>query len=189
MTDWKMLTNVAQNTLDGVITDWQENPYRWNQEIDLHIAFASRLSLAFHKLGCGYVEGNYSEGKELGFPHQMWDRVASQYTVDLGDNLGKVKPDVVVWEDIPYPDHPPEAWPIAWACEVKYGDSPSGLSLARDLEKLELLVKRQLAKSGCAIEFIFGRSDQTAPSGVLEKWPNRTKGTSLRALSVYLRKL
>ena len=122
MANYPYLVNIAWNTVDTFIEEWQHEPYRWDTEKDIQVELASRLSSVYKIIGYGTLMGNYPNAI-LGFESsQKGNRVGCEHTISYTyENKPKnCYPDIIVWDDIDNPNSPPADWPILWVCEIKH---------------------------------------------------------------------
>ena len=155
--------DTAKNVITAVMKQWQKEPFRWSRELDIQAEIGGRLSRVLELQGFGSVHGSYGHGRPDFPDHQTWARVAYESYVPYTDVMGKLHrchPDIVVWDDLTgdiEPDYPKgEVWPIAWACEIKYGSSDSG---DRDKQKLAVLLAQGRIRRGCFLEVHFFRAN------------------------------
>jgi hypothetical protein len=153
MAAYPALVQTAWDIVETFLKQWTREPYRWNNEIDAQVAIAGRLTAACDLIGRGTLLGGY---QNLLPPRpQVWSRVSCEpkvYYKNADDERRHCFPDIVIWDDIPDPEHPPDAdghgfWPILWACEIKYIQSED--AGVWDLEKMQYLVKQERARYGC----------------------------------------
>ncbi len=90
---------------------------------------------------------------------QSWSRVSCEPYVGYEFNSEPhwCFPDIVIWADDRSRNKGPGGdtstpWPIAWACELKYGSSNKG---EWDVKKLRLLIEQGKIEYGCAINIHF----------------------------------
>ncbi len=163
------LVQTAHHITDQFLRDWQSQPYRWDYELDVQIELASRLSAFCRLIGQDTVAGHYPEHLVPGYPApQQWPRIVCEAKITYRYSDGAIytcRPDIVIWDDIPDPRHPPieSQWPILWACEIKYhAEEPDDW----DSEKLTYLSEQGQVQYGCWITML--RS--IAPSGMGITW-------------------
>jgi hypothetical protein len=164
MAVYPYLVQIAWDTVEKFLRDWQYEPYRWSQEIDIQTEIASRICSVYRIIGYDTVMGNYS-GAVSGFErNQKWNRVCCEPTIRYKYTDGKIyncKPDIVVWDDIPDPDSPPDAtedsnWPMLWLCEIKFeGKKEENW----DIEKMKYLLTQNDAKYACWLNLSRKRAD------------------------------
>jgi hypothetical protein len=158
------LVQIAWDTVEKFLRDWQCEPYRWAQEIDIQMEIANRICSIYQTIGRDTVVGNYS-GAVSGFERsQRWNRVCCEPTIQYKYTDGKIykcKPDIVVWDDIPDPDSPPDQvegsnWPMIWLCEIKFkGKEEENW----DIEKMKYLLLQNDAKYACWLNLHRKRAD------------------------------
>lgn len=159
MAAYPYLVQMAWGVVEKFVKDWQAQPYRWDQEIDVQAEISSRLSTAYGIIGKDTVEGNY-KGAVPGFEHdQTWNRVCCEQKVNYEDENGKRHhcfPDIIVWDDIDDPDSPPDNWPVLWACEIKvnFGGEKGPDQVSWDIEKLTYLVERGIVQYACWLNLL-----------------------------------
>ncbi len=155
------LVELAWDVCHQFLLEWQVNPYRWDQEIDVQAELASRLATLCRLTGQEYVIDNNQEAPRGFEGRQEYGRVACEPAVRYLYSDGREHtcyPDVVLWDDCNEPDRCRDHWPVLWACEIKYhGRDPQGW----DLEKLRYLVSRgTVVKYGCWIQMIRRRAKE-----------------------------
>lgn len=154
---------LAWDIVETFLHDWQKEPYRWNQEIDVQVEIAGRLSTALKVIGKDTVKGNYHDAVSGFEGRQVWNRVCCEPKLWLGPGE-YCFPDVVVWDDIQNPDQPPDAipgrnWPAIWLCEIKLDWSDTS---RWDKEKLEQLISKDIARSAVGLELFRRRAEPGA---------------------------
>jgi len=165
------LVGIAWKVVENFLSEWSQQPYRWNREIDVQVAIAYRLTVACDLIGQGTLIGNYPSVLP-GFRPQVWNRVSCEPKVIYTFTDGKQYhcfPDIVIWDDIPDPDNPPDTqeggfWPILWACEIKYTEGSDYGTW--DREKMEFLLDQKIVKFGCWVQM--RREVGTGPAWVRE---------------------
>lgn len=178
MASYPYLVQTAWWTLRGVLEQWQQEPFRWARERDLQAEIGGRLNQVFSLLGLGTITGPYGHGLPEYPDVQKWARVAFEPYVPYFSNSQKARchPDIVIWDDLngrKVPNYENgEIWPIAWACELKYGSRDKG---GRDLTKLHLLIEQQQIRHGCLVNVEFPR----AADGSGITWEKTDKGRFL----------
>ena len=110
------LVQIAWDTINQFIFDWQKQPYKWGTEINIQAEIYSRLSNAYNLIGKGTVTRNY-KGAARGFErNQIWNRVSCEEKVNYKYKDGKKYhcfPDLIIWDEVDNPDCPPdENWPM-----------------------------------------------------------------------------
>lgn len=153
----------ALNTVNAVARKWQDNPFLWARERDIQAEIGGRLSQIFTLQGLGDVKGSYGHNMRDFEDTQTWSRVAFEpyvpYVYGEAGEATRCHPDVVIWDDLNdrkppnYQDY--ETWPIAWACEIKYGSRDSG---DWDRWKLRLLIEQERIAAGCTIQIHYNRT-------------------------------
>lgn len=180
--NYPFLVSVARKTVEKLVDDWKETPYKWNRERDIQVELSSRLNQMFSIIGKDTLEGRYDSVKSGYKDRQHWARVCCEPHLKYIYKNGKkysCYPDVVIWDDIPDPESPPDDWPILWACEIKYTSSrPSSW----DIEKLEYLIKQKRIKFGCWLTLRFETSEQRNSSD----WKRNKLGPKLWTCEAYL---
>jgi hypothetical protein len=167
------LVEIAWDTVNRLLADWQREPYRWSKEIDFQVELASRLGTVLDVLGRGTIVANYPDPIPGFEKRQIWSRVCCEakvkYVYEDGASYDCL-PDVVVWDDIPDADHPPDdgdgAYPILWLCEIKLDAAKPG---NWDVEKLTYLVTQDRARFGCWLNLT--RSRCTSGTGISWRKP------------------
>lgn len=162
MANYPYLVNIAWDTVQKFIKDWQREPYRWPMERDVQVELASRISSVYKIIGRDTVRGNYSDAIP-GFEHnQNWNRVSCEHTLSYIYKDGKryrCHPDIIIWDDIDNPDSPPDAagdrnWPMLWLCEIKLrGDEEESW----DIEKMKYLLTQRDTKYACWLNLFLER--------------------------------
>ena len=127
------LVQIAWDTINQFISDWQKQPYRWGVEKNTQAEIYSRLSNVYSLIGKGTITGNY-KGAGRGFGcNQAWNRVSCEEKISYKYKDGKKYhcfPDLILWDEIKNPDSPPdENWPMLWMCEIK---ANSGNALSQE---------------------------------------------------------
>lgn len=154
--NYPLLVNVAWRATEQLVVEWQAKPYKWEREADLQAELVGRLRQVFGILGDQEILGNYGDALPGYEKRQWWSRVAAEPHVPLKvhGQMRRCHPDVVIWDDIPESNSPPEEWPILWACEIKYGfHTPS----SGDMDKLQMLIEQEKARFGCWLDVRFAR--------------------------------
>ena len=160
MAAYPFMIQTAWNVLRPVLDQWQNEPFRWARERGLQAEIGGRLNQVFSLQGLGTVTGSYGHLlPEYPEDIQSWARVAYEPRVPYKFNEGKYNcfPDIVIWDDFDgIPDYlNDEIWPIAWACELKYGSNNYG---EWDMEKLRLLIDQKKVTYGCSVNVQFSRT-------------------------------
>jgi len=148
------LVQIAWNTIDQFINDWQHEPYRWAREIDIQAEIANRISIAYKDIDKDTVIGNYKDAIPGFEKNQKWNRVCCEPKI-IYTYKDKKKypcyPDIVIWDDIDNPDSPPDQnknknWPMLWICEIKLNQKEAA---DWDINKMKYLINQGAAKYGC----------------------------------------
>ena len=94
---YPFLVDVAWGIVETLVTDWQETPYMWANEADLHVELASRLQRTYTALGWGEIQGRYDDWME-DVENTYSARVSSAPTIhyDYEGERSHCKPDIVV---------------------------------------------------------------------------------------------
>lgn len=180
MAHYPHLVQLAWHVVEQLVTDWTKNPHYWEREIDIQSELKGRLSTIFSLTGFGEVKSQ----EEIELPSRKistyrYSRVACEPSISYKYSDGKqyrAMPDIVVWDTLPQPLKQPDAWPILWACEIKYKNfSPSDW----DVEKLGYLLDQQQISFGCWL--VFHMDDSEEPSVT---WEKTTHGTRLWTCTV-----
>lgn len=181
MATYPFLVQTAWNTLGELLRQWQREPFLWAREIHIQAELGGRLSQVLSLQGMGTLTGSYGHGLRHFDERQTWSRVGYQPNIPYryGDKLLRCHPDVVIWDDVdelgkpPSPDYASgHTWPIAWACELKYGSADSG---EWDAEKLKLLLADGRIKFGCAVNVHFSPS----ADGIHIEWERTSPNSRL----------
>jgi hypothetical protein len=180
MAQYPHLVQLAWDTVDKLVLDWAKNPHYWEQEIDIQAELRSRLALAYSILGVDEVIAVESDSvdKSLEVSYR-YSRVACEPSIRYKYKDGRtyrVKPDVVIWDDLPDPRKFPsgngEMWPILWACEIKYINAEP---TEWDIEKLGYLLDQERIRFGCWLTFVL---DSTLKKPLV-KWDKVSHGARL----------
>ena len=163
MAGYPYLVQTAWYVIEQFIDDWQREPYRWYQEIDIQTEISNRLKQIYQLIGEDSILMK-SHYKVQGLTDiQKFSRVTCQTYVSYTDSDGKdfsCVPDIIVWDEVDdlekYPEGISSSWPILWACEIKYSGVKHG---DWDQEKLRYLVEQSRAKFGCWLQFYLERSN------------------------------
>jgi len=183
MSAYPFLVQTAWNTLGELLRQWQDAPFRWSTEIDIQAELGGRISQVLSLQGLGTVKGSYGHGLPTFSEQQIWNRVGYEPTVHYEENGNRhfCRPDVVIWDD-PLSDSNEadggSKWPIAWACELKYGSRDSG---EWDTDKLRRLLELNRINFGCSINIHYRQSS----SGVTVDWRQTGRGTKLWVCDVW----
>ena len=162
MATYPHLVQTAWKTLEAVIGQWQLQPFRWIKERDLQVELGSRLGQALSSQGLGTLTGPYGHGLTHYDDVQSWARVAFEPYIPYEANgvRSRCHPDIVIWDDLNGRSSPnyslSEIWPIAWACELKYGSPDEG---TWDIEKLRILIDQGRIQYGCSLRVQFSPAD------------------------------
>jgi len=180
MAAYPYLVQIAWYTVEKFLRDWQCEPYRWSQEIDIQTEIAKRILSIYQIIGYDTVIGNYSQSVP-GFEHnQKRNRVCCEPTIRYKYTDGKIyicKPDIVVWDSISDPDSPPDAkgdsnWPMLWVCEIKLeGKEKENW----DIEKMKYLLIQNDTKYSCWLNLFWRRAD--TGNGII--WKKSIEGKKL----------
>jgi hypothetical protein len=177
MARYPHLVDMAWDIVEKLVVDWTKNPYYWEREIDIQAELRSRLAVAYSVLGKGDVMG--VKERASGKITYRYSRVACEPSIsfiDKAGQIGRIVPDVVVWEELDDPTKhmgdKDDTWPILWACEIKYLDPAS---TGWDLEKLEHLIDKGRIKYGCWLTFNFDKKISEAKF----VWDKHSRGTNL----------
>ena len=180
MAAYPYLVQIAWDTVNKFIEDWQREPYRWPRERDVQVELASRISSVYRVIGHDTVLGNYDDAVAGFEGNQRWNRVSCEhtlaYTYENGEKY-RCHPDIIIWDDIENPDLPPDVdwesnWPILWLCEVKLeGQQEENW----DIKKMNYLLTQGDAKYACWLNLLFKRAE----SGDSITWKNPFKNKKL----------
>lgn len=178
MSHYPRFVDIAWDTVNKLVSDWGKNPHYWELEIDIQAELRSRLALAYSILGFDEVVGVARDPAKREVTYR-YSRVCCEPYVQYKDKdreLGRVMPDVVVWDDLANPRDCIEiaegTWPILWACEIKYMDPRT---TTWDVEKLGLLLDQGRIKYGCWLTFSL---DPVLPKAQIS-WDTESHGTRL----------
>jgi hypothetical protein len=148
---------VAYDVIWQLALEWQREPYHWEAEADIQAELATRLRQIYQWMGIGQVTELDPKARDPIDRECRTSRVSCSPAIDLdrSGKLGYCKPDVVVWGE-----HDPDAWawPILWACEIKYCTSRKSDA---DIEKLKRLIKSGRIEAGCAFEVKYVRGNKS----------------------------
>ena len=155
--------------VEAFIRDWQNSPYEWNTEIEIQAEIYARLvNMLKESL---IQEAKYNVKDERFFKRQRYRRVCCEPPTNYRDKNGDLCygfPDIVVYDDIPNPDSPPDFigrmknWPMLWVCEIKYQNefygSCSSENKKWDKEKMRYLMEYDGGKTKFACCLYFDRT-------------------------------
>lgn len=156
---------IAWDTIEKFLSDWQSEPYRWSKEIDVQTEIVNRISSVYKIIGKDTVTGNYSD-EVPGFEHdQKWNRICCEPKISYTYKDGKkyiCYPDIVIWDAIENPDIPPDEngysnWPMLWVCEIKFGGKKKR---NWDIEKMKYLLTQNDTKYACWLNFFRKRAEE-----------------------------
>jgi len=178
MATYPFLVDLAWGVLNQFLKDWQSNPYAWGYEIDIQTELASRLQRVYQLVGRNSVRANYPNAL-LGLEgRQAWGRVCSQLPVRYHwkGTRALCRPDIVVLDDIPDPDSPPDAreegtFPLLWVCEIKLNPRPGGDDGPEDydIRKMRDLLEQGRSQYACWLTMYVRRAE----SGGGIRWDKR----------------
>src|SRR5208337_365549 len=141
MARYPLLVDLAWDVLNQFLKDWQSNPYAWSHEIDIQTELASRLRTVYQLVGKNCVKANYDNALPGFKGRQAWGRVCCQLPVryQWQGTWARCLPDIVVLDDIPDPNSPPDAreegtFPLLWVCEIKLNARPGGDDASEDYD-------------------------------------------------------
>lgn len=169
MAKYPKLVQIAWDVIETFIKDWQNDPYRYLNEISFQVEIYKRLNTVLELCGYGVIKGNYKKGILESYKGmQNWSRVVCEPPYCYKWKDGKYYnfyPDIVIYDDIPNPDNPPDIaryknWPALLICEIKV-DAKDDDKNNRDLEKLKILLKnKEEVLYGCWLNFRFKESSE-----------------------------
>src|SRR4051812_48005461 len=88
--------------LDQFAGEFEAQPYRYWQEIDVQVAVTSRIDQFLRAQGLDVLRGNYPGAMEGFAGRQEWSRVSCEPSILMkweGNEI-TVKPDIVVWRQL-----------------------------------------------------------------------------------------
>lgn len=157
MAQYPHLVQLAWYTVEKLVTDWAKNPYYWEQEVDIQAELRSRLALAYSLLGVDEVIAVENDpANPRNTVTYRYSRAACEPSIRYKYKDGRsyrAMPDVVVWGDLEDPRNSPkgdDAWPILWACEIKYTNAGP---TEWDIEKLGYLLDQNRIRYACWLTF------------------------------------
>lgn len=152
------MVSIAQKSIKEFIKQWEENPYLWETEADIHSELYNKIKSALHNKGIkpksikGYWWWEDGERKELP-TRERFDWVYCKPKTNVKGKNEYYYPDIVIYKDRENvrPNKKIENDPILWACEIKYATEWSSditdKSIEKDGNKLMKLL-RQKSDSG-----------------------------------------
>ena len=167
MGNYPYYVQTARYVLDQFFCEWQNDPCRWYQEIDVQAELSSRLQTIFSLVGDHTVsKPNYYKPSVIGKTAEF-SRVTCQPRISYVYSDKKryyCYPDIVIWDDAEITEF--EAiddgnWPMLWVCEIKYTNQKTG---KWDEEKLGYLISQKLTKFGCWVRMKIERA--TSGNGI-----------------------
>jgi len=167
----KLIDNIYE-VVDTFIHDWQNSPYEWNTEIELQAEIYGRIVNMLRDFLI--QKAKYKVKDERFLDMQKYRRVSCEPATNYRDKNGVLLygfPDIVVYDDFPNPESPPDFssreknWPMLWVCEIKYqNEFYGGCSTGQkkwDIEKMQYLMEYNEGKTryACCLDF-----DRTIPN-------------------------
>ena len=164
MSEYPYLVQISWYVVEKFLVDWQRDPYRWYQEIDIQTELSERLKTIYRLIGEDIVTMKCQWKVEGMAEIQGFSRVTCEPSVRYTDEKGGIAwccPDIVIWDDASniedYPHGIGSDWPILWACEIKY---PPKKEENWDQEKLRYMVSQNRAKFGCWLKVYLERVER-----------------------------
>lgn len=95
-----------EKVVNGFIEEWKKDPYAWGNEIDVQVELASRIKTVLKTLGKEYLQAQYKGYKKA----EKFNRLCCEPPIYyLKDGIRKkCFPDIVVFDDIPNYQNPPD---------------------------------------------------------------------------------
>lgn len=158
MGNYPYLVNIAWDVINKFIKDWQCNPCFWVYEREFQTEIANRLRFAYNVIGEGSIDIDYKNKYPPPFGgRQLWSRVQCEPHVwyKYNDKKERCHPDIVVWDELPIPESPPDAKedqnnPILLVCEIKLEGNKEN---DWDVDKMRYLIDQGDAKHACWLNF------------------------------------
>ncbi|MFN0018579.1 MAG: hypothetical protein ACKVP0_09990 [Pirellulaceae bacterium] len=160
MVEHSYYDQLARDITDQLLREWQQEPFRWESEIDIQSELYGRLSADFQLVGKSIV--SYS-------PSGKAARIAAEPTVyyevaDLGEC--RCKPDIVIRDDVVEKPTDGGHWPLIWVCELKFDPIYKADGPNPDIPKVRALIQQKKTKYGCCVRL----SHRPAPVGEEITW-------------------
>jgi len=158
----RKLVRIFWEQLEEFIKDWQENPFRWDNERSIQFEIANRVKSAYGvrndlmHLGyrCDKLGGRFRK-------EQLYSRVRFEQKIYIKRKRERCCPDIVIYDTIKNPKLPPDSdwrkkinFPMLMVCEIKFkpfwkkGYHPKKKD-NWDLEKLKALLRQKDARHAC----------------------------------------
>jgi len=136
----KMIVDIAEKTVEKFAREWEQNPYLWDSEADVHGELYVRIKKALEIFGT--VKGRY---KAYMTQEAFFNRIYCKPLTYI-EGGERYYPDIVIYEDVTFNhDNKEMNEPMLWVCEIKYktqwGGDQNEANRAYDKGKLQRLLQ------------------------------------------------
>lgn len=140
----KKIVEIANRTVNSFRKLWENNPYRWDTEADIHGELYVMIKSALKRKGL--FRGRYKKHMDR---EEYFNRVYCKPLTHIGEGE-KYYPDIVIYEKCTFKNNDNINEPMLWVCEIKYktqwGGDQSLENRKYDKTKLRKLLKQRNSK-------------------------------------------
>jgi len=165
--------------VNGFVSEWQNNPWMWFQEIDVHVELAARLRNAFDGEHIQATHHHHRRGEE---PVRFHRVACTPYVKMSGFGSGEwdayCHPDIVLWDTCGGEGIALDSgmYPIAFCAEVKLKTYTREIVAegngSMDAIKLKQLLGHDWCKVACCVSLLGYPAGDAYPSDC-PSWPAR----------------